>query len=571
MYLDVFTLSALVDEFMDVLVGGRVQDSVNIDENSIGLEIYANRRRHYLYLSADHQRPRVHLVPDKLRRGLPRPTQLGLLIRSHVEGGTITHISQPEWERVLHLEIDGPEGEVVLIVEPMERRSNLLLIKDGIVLDCIRRVGASENRFRVSLPAHPYSPPPPQTGKLIPFGLSFESLAGIFDQNIDPKRKTHQMLSSRLLGVSPLLAKEAVFRAAGTVDAMPDDTDLARLHETLLALLEPLRHRNWQPGVVERDGLVTAFSAYPIQSQQGWHEVASMSEALAGYYGAPVGEEAYDAAKAPVREVIRAARAKLETKLASLRRSMTDDSEREYMRQSGELILAYQYALQPGQTELRALYDPDKPELIIALDPKLSALENSQRYFERYNKAKRALDDVPDRIKVTEAELAYLSQLETDLDLASNWPDIEEVQTSLRSGGYLQGGAAGRGGVKSAPLRIATEEGYTIWIGRNSRQNEQVTFDKGSPIDLWLHARGVPGAHVIVKNDGRRIPETVVQAAAALAAYYSANRTEGKVIVDVTSRRHVRKIRGSRPGMVTYQNEETRTVSPRPASDFARG
>src|SRR6187455_1832539 len=130
MYLDAFTLSALVDEFMDVLVGGRVQDSLSVDEYGLGLEVYANHRRSYLYLSADPQTPRVHVVPEKLRRGLVKPSQLGLLFRRYVEGGQITHVSQPEWERIIHIDVAGPEGDVTIIIEPMERRSNLLLVQN---------------------------------------------------------------------------------------------------------------------------------------------------------------------------------------------------------------------------------------------------------------------------------------------------------------------------------------------------------------------------------------------------------------------------------------------------------
>src|SRR5690554_6817673 len=121
MYLDVFTISALVDEFMDRLVGGRIQDSIDVDDTGIGLEIYANHRRQYLYMSADQSIPRIHIVPDKLRRGVTRPTQLGLLFRRFVEGGVITHVSQPSWERVIHLLVEGPEGEIEVIIEPMER------------------------------------------------------------------------------------------------------------------------------------------------------------------------------------------------------------------------------------------------------------------------------------------------------------------------------------------------------------------------------------------------------------------------------------------------------------------
>ena len=208
--------------------------------------------------------------------------------------------------------------------------------------------------------------------------------------------------------------------------------------------------------------------------------------------------------------------------------------------------------------------------VVVTLDPVLSPLENAQRYFEKYNKAKRALDDVPNLIRHAENDLQFLSQLETDLDLASNWPEIDEVQQALQAKGYWRGKTTGRiaGGGKSAPLRVVSHDGFVIWVGRNSRQNELVTFGKGSPQDLWLHAHGVAGAHVIVKVDGRQIPEAILDRAAALAAYYSAKRGEGSAIVDVTPRRYVRKIKGAAAGMVTYRNEETRTVSPSGDTDF---
>ncbi|PJF24842.1 MAG: hypothetical protein CUN53_15795 [Phototrophicales bacterium] len=243
---------------------------------------------------------------------------------------------------------------------------------------------------------------------------------------------------------------------------------------------------------------------------------------------------------------------------------MTDDSQRERLRQSGELILAYQYAIQPGQTELRAQYDPDQPELTIALDSNMTPLENAQRYFERYNKAKRALEDVPGLIAQTEQDLAFLEQLDTDLTLAGSYPEIDEVQAALQAKGLWRGKPLAKASSsKTVPLRVVTAEGFVIWVGRNSRQNEIVTFDKASPDDWWLHARGVPGAHVIIKADGRKVPESVFEQAAGLAAYYSAKRQEAKVEVDVTLRKHVRKLRGASPGMVTYRNEETRSSIPR--------
>lgn len=572
MNLDAFTLSALVDEFMDVLVGGKVQDALAVDDTGIGLEIYNDHKRRYLYLSADHLTPRVHLVEDKLRRGLTKPTQIGLMFRRYVENGRITHVSQPRWERVLNIDVEGPEGEVTIIVEPMERRSNLLLVQKGIILDCIRRVGADENRYRVSLPAQPYVAPPPQSSKREPLSFSADELDELLRAENDPKRKAHQTLTTHLFGVSPLLSKEIVFRAAGDANQKASAGDAQRIHAAIQEVVEPLMSREWQPGIAETDDGVAAFSVYPLQSLAGWHSVESTSAALTAFYGAPVGAEAYSAGKTPIREAIGEARAKFSGKLASLQRSMTDDSEREVLRKSGELILAYQYALAKGQTELKAQYDVDTPEVVITLDPQISALENAQNYFARYNKAKRALEDVPGLIDDTENELAYLAQLDIDLELASNWPEIDEVQQALQTKGYWRGKTVKRmaGSGQSAPMRLV-KDGFIIWVGRNSRQNEIVTFDKGNSMDTWLHARDVPGAHVIIRFDGRKIPETLIEQAAAIAAYYSAKRDEGKVIVDVTQCKYVHKIKGAAPGMVTYRNETTRTVAPRGADILEEG
>lgn len=564
MYLDVFTVSALVDEFLDTLVGGRVQDAIDVDHTGLGLEIYANHVRHYLYMSADQSIPRVHLAGEKLRRGLTRPTQLGLLFRRYVEGGTVTHVSQPPWERVLHLHVDGPEGDVEIIIEPMERRSNILLVQGGVILDCMRRVGPGENRYRLSLPAHEYVPPPPQAGKRDPFTVSLQDMVGFFEQTPDPKLKTFQVLTGHVLGMSPLLAREILFQTEGDINQRANHADPDGLLEALQRVMQPLRQHNWQPGVVESDGVVEAYSVYPITHMDGWHLIDSISEGMAAYYGAPVGEDAYKAAKTPVFEAINEAKAKMSAKLASLERSMTDDAERDVLRQSGELILAYQYAIEKGQTELRAQYDLDKPELVIQLDPKTSPLENAQRYFSRYDKAKRALDDVPQLIQETKNELAYLDQLETDLEMASNWPEIDDVMQALQAGGYWQGKKVKRigGGGQSAPIRIVTPDAYVIWVGRNSRQNEIVTFKKANSDDFWLHAREVPGAHVIIKYDGRTIPERIIEQAASIAAYYSARRSDGKVPVDVTRCKYVKKIKGGGQGMVTYRNEQTHVVEP---------
>ncbi|MDQ7026939.1 MAG: NFACT family protein [Anaerolineae bacterium] len=567
MYLDALTLSALVDEFMDELVGGRVQDVLDVDNTGFGFEIYADRQRHYLYLSADKQVPHVHLVGDKLRRGLYRPTQLGLMLRRYIEGGILTHVSQPEWERILYLDFEHPaEGEARIIIEPMERRSNILLLdSDGIIRDCVHRVGPEDNRYRLSLPNHEYKLPPPLTDRYNPFTITEAQIQAILDASENPdKDKVVRLLPRKILGCSPLLAKEIVYRATGDISLRVSDADSAQLQEIVVDIMKPLKKREWQAGVAVDDEMIDAYAVYPLTHNGEWRRTESISAAMTEYYGAAVGEEAYNQGKKPVQEALNEAKAKYGAKLASLENSLKDQSEMNYLQQSGELILAYQYTIEPHQTELVAQYNVDEPALTIKINPELSPLENAQKYFDRYNRSKRARKNVPKLIAEARHEWDYILQLENDLKMAANWAEIDDVIQALQNRGYLIKNKKVKrlgGGGRTGPLKL-TKDGYVIWVGRNSRQNEQVTFKTANADDFWLHARDVPGAHVVIRNDGRRIPDKLIEEIASIAAYYSSKREDTKVSVDITRCKYVKSIRGAGQGMVTYRNERTITVEP---------
>lgn len=561
--MDTFIISALADELNDALAGGRVQDVIDVDALGIGLEIYANRQRHYLYLSADPLHPRLHLVDTKLRRGLPKPTQLGLLLRTCIEGASVGEITQPPWERLLEIEITSGVATYQLIAELMPRRANVLLVHDGMILDCLNRVGPEQNRYRLSLPNHEYVPPPPIRAQLDPRRLTESDLRRLLASAEKPTTQTRRLLPGRILGISPLLAKEIVFRATGAIDARAVDTDSAALYAAFKAVVEPLSQRRWQPGIGSVDGVPIAFSVFPL-SQMDWQDSASVSASMQQYVGAISGIDAYQEAKKPVQAVIAEARVKLRSKIASLQKGLRDDSELQRLRQAGELILAYQYALSAGQRELRAQYNPDEPEILVTLDPDRSPLENAQNYFRRYEKAKSANEAVPALVNETRLELDFIEQLENDLETASNWLEIDDVIQILQTRGHWQGVPRKRigGGGRQGPRRIVSRDGFVIWLGRNSRQNEQVTFKTANAQDLWLHARDVPGAHLIIRNDGRRISEQLIAEAAAVAAWYSTRRNDANVQVDYTRVKYVKAIRDAGPGMVTYRNENSLFVQP---------
>lgn len=567
MNLDTFTISALADELQETIVGGRVQDVIDVDALGIGLEIYADRRRRYLYLSAHAMHPRLHLFDAKLRRGLQRPTQLGLLLRRYVEGGWILRVTQPAWERLLEIEIGCQDGTFLLVAELMPRRANVLLLREGMILDCLNRVGPKENRYRLSLPNHEYRPPPPIRGQLDPSTVTAADIQSLLASADRALTQTRRLLPGRILGMSPLLAREIVFRAGGDPNARAADADAGQLFAAFHAVVRPLVERRWQPGIGSIDCLPEAFSVFPL-THLDWTASDSISKAIQDCFGAMTGVDAYKEAKKPVQAAIDETRARLRVKIESLRRGLPDDAELQRLKQAGELILAYQYDLSAGQGELRALYDPEGPELLVSLDPERTPLENAQAYFRRYEKAKSAAAALPALIAEAKLERDFVEQLESDLAAAANWPEIDDVIQILDERGHWQGARRKRigGGGRQGPLRVVSRDGYVVWVGRNSRQNEKVSFKLAKAQDIWLHARDVPGAHVVIRNDGRRISQALIAEAAAIAAWYSKRQNDSNVQVDYTRVKYVRAIKGAGPGMATYRNEKSINVQPRDES-----
>jgi predicted ribosome quality control (RQC) complex YloA/Tae2 family protein len=213
----------------------------------------------------------------------------------------------------------------------------------------------------------------------------------------------------------------------------------------------------------------------------------------------------------------------------------------------------------PGEAQFVLQLSETEPLVHIELDPTQSAAENAQEYFRRYKKAKSAATKVPGRLAQVERELAYLDQLATDLALAEDQPGIAEVETALAEAAYLPKPAK-RSRPARGPLRVVSDEGFLMLVGRNSWQNEEVTFRRSKGHDLWLHAKGVPGAHVVIRTEARDVPEATLQRAAELAARYSAARDERRAAVDYTLRRNVRRMKRGKPGQVVYKGQKTLIV-----------
>ena len=612
---DVLTIAAVADELSATIGNGRIQRIGLIDSRTLGAEVYAAGQRHYLLASADDRFPRLRLASAMPSLDPALVTPFNLLLRKYARGGIILGIDQPPLERIVQISIAKrhaplktgeeavvPGGDhalpndeigddvndaetelsdaddmdikhVTLFVELMGRHSNLILIDDtGLILESAKRVNSAMSRVRTVLPRHPYTPPPPPN-RLDPRTINHTE-AEHFLSALPPEVDLARAFVSSYRGISPVMAREIVFRITGdtstTAGSAGSSAAEALVTETQ-ALLAPLQSTHWNPRVYrehEEDGAgeIAAFAVTPMAHLAASYDevpVDSVSEAAALAESAVHRPSPMRHAQRRQRllDSVATAREKASRRLAALAGEAARAAQVETLRMAGELIYAHLWEIEPGQVELLA----DKQR--VALDPRLSANENAQAYFERYRKAQSAGHQLPALEAESTLEIAYLDQLATLIAQAPGFNELEALAAEWAEASAPEG--APRPRRRAAPKRpkaLIDAAGNGVYIGRSGPQNDLLTFDIAGPDDTWLHARGVGGAHVIVRwrNPAAGDDAVTLEAAAALAAWYSASRESGAVEVDIARRRHVRKIKGARPGMVTYRNERTIRVRPEP-------
>lgn len=573
MHFDALTLACVAHELDGTLVGGRVQQALLVDAESVGLEIYAGRQRRYLLLSASHMASRIHLSSQKLRRGADVHSPLLLLLRKRVRGGILTAVRQPDpAERVLRLAFDHPaHGAATLVIEPMGRNANLLLLgPDDAILAVMHPRGGQTSRPLT--PGRPYAPPPPMD-KLPPLDDGrddyYERLAAI----TQTEGKLWRALIDHVAGVSPTQARELAWRAVGDANAPASAANPLALIQALQSLWTPVRDGGWTPGLAVEAGEVVAFAPYEIHFRGRFEPTPTMSAALERYYAGRSEQatadvsapDAYAALRAAVANQLQQARRRLQRRLDGLAADEPQPGEPERLRQHAEWLLALSSQIEPDQKELTV--DLGEETLRIPLDPTRTPVEQAQRLFKRAAKLERAAVFIPKRRAELEADLAFLDQLAADLSLAENQPEIEAVREELERMGLLarHRRKPGKGSGKQAatPRRFESRAGFEILVGRNARQNEQVTFRMAHAEDLWLHVRDAPGAHVVIRRRGGEPDDATIQAAAQLAAYYSSLRGEKAAPVAITQRRFVKRLPGGHTGQVTLRNERTVVVAAR--------
>ena len=574
MYFDTLTLAAVTEQLRSTIVDGRVQRVVRPTTLTIALEVYNHGRRFHLLLSAHPQFARVHLLSARPSRGVEGESPLLLLLRKYVLGGRITAVEQPALERIVMLSIvKGPslrnqgepepedlpaddEPDVTLrselVIEVMERRSNIMLVgDDNMIRESVRHVTPIMSRRPVQ-PHEPYELPPRQN-KLSPLRATGEGLRTLAADTTETNFA--RALVGGYAGLSPQAARETLFRALGATEAAPTPN---LPFDQIAAALRDLFSAPSQPSLASDEvGQPRAYAPYLIQHLPDVQPQPSISVALETFYAAREQLTSHTQRRDVLDAALGEAHDRLERQRHQLAEQLAQAAALDELRWEGEMIFAFLHTIQPGQTTLVV------EDRTITLNPGMSAVENAQARFKAYDKAKGAIANVPELLQSTAVRLAGLDETRALLALADSFEQIEDIAREAEEQGFIKPTGRKRMRVRrQPPLRVTSSDGIAIYVGRSAGQNEHVTFKIATSDDLWLHTRGLPGAHVVIKSGPGDVPASTLLEAAALAAYYSSARHDAAVEVDVARRRNVRRVSGGPPGLVTVRSDQTVRVAP---------
>ncbi|MDQ0879645.1 NFACT RNA binding domain-containing protein [Peribacillus sp. V2I11] len=550
---------AMTEEIASLLKGGRINKVHQPYKNEVILVVRAGGKNHKLLLSAHPSYSRVQMTEESYENPKEAP-MFCMLLRKHLEGYTIEDIYQYELDRMIIFEVKGRNelGDVSqkqLIIEIMGRHSNIVLVdkERNMILDSIKHVSHAVNSYRAILPGQEYKAPPAQE-KSNPFEATEDDIRKDIDFNAG---KLDRQLVAHFSGVSPLVAKEAVYRAG-----LANSTTLP---SAFLRIIQEISEQNYA-ATIKQDGNKEVFYMLSLGHLSGNQRTfSSLSEMLDRYY---FGKAERDRVKQKSQDVERFITNEIEKnskKIGKLERTLKDTERGEQYQLFGELLTANLYQMKKGMKEIEVVnyYDEEQSMVTIPLDPLKNPSDNAQKYFSRYQKSKNAVGVVQEQIEKTKLELAYFEALHQQLQSASP-RDIEEIREELQEEGYIRQKKK-KGMKKPANAKPQLEtyyatDGDLIFVGKNNKQNEYLTNKFARRDEIWLHTKDIPGSHVVIRNEAPS--EKTIKEAAVLAAFFSKAKQSSSVPVDFTQVRHVKKPNGSKPGFVIYDQQQTVYITP---------
>ncbi len=572
MPLDGLTLSLLTKEIKNKIIGTRIDKIYQPSKNEIIFSLRSREGSYKLFISASSNIPRINLT-ETAPENPAVPPMFCMFLRKHLTGCAITDINQLGFDRIIFIDLKGTNeiGDCVkfrIAVEIMAKHSNLIIInEDGIIVEAIKKSDCINDTLRQIQPGFKYQLPPLQN-KLNLLSEEAETIVTKITE------KTNKMLSSAILdtveGASPLISREIASLSCGTDIAVSEINSVQKnkLFDIISNFKEKIQNGG-TPTLLTKDSGKPFDISFTDITQYGFavnsQNAESYSALIDNFYSEKNRIERTGQLTKDLQKTISNLISRANRKLEIRKDEFIECKDKEKFRIFAELILANQYSLSKGSLyyDLENYYDECKIVRIKA-DPALSPSANAQKYFKEYNKLKTAEKLLEGLIEESETEIKYLESVYDAVKRADGFTEISEIKNELYDEGFLKRTKAikGKRPKPLPPLTYISDDGYTILVGRNNIQNEQLSFKTAAKDDSWFHTQSFPGSHVIVIGNGDILPELTCRQAAAIAAYNSSARESSQVAVDYTEAKELKKPKNGKTGMVIYHTYNTMWVKP---------
>lgn len=568
-------VNSIVHELGGKLINGKIDKIYQTEKDELLITVRSYKDTYRLLLSASSTYPRVHLTEEN-KSNPAVPPSFCMLLRKHLLGGRIVAVRQPEFERIIEIDIDsfdemGYSTHKTLITEIMGRHSNIIFIdkETNRIIDSIKRISFEISSVREILPGGFYEYPP-SGDKTNPLSATADSFFGGIS-SLTGSIKAEKYIMNSYNGISPVIAREICLNAG-----LDSDTDLKQCDAEVLKSLyaafskfqEAVNRSDFRPNIVYKDGKASDFSCFhlAIYKDNEKQDYGSISQTVERFYHEKDSKDRIKQKSGDIHKIISNRLDRCYKKLEILSGELQEASDSEKYKIYGDLIMSNIYYLQKGEEKARLqnYYSPEGEYIEIPMDSRLTPASNAQRYYKHYNKSKNAVIKINTQIEENKQEIMYLETQLDNLDKCTEELELEEIRNELAEQGYAKTRKAA--GFKrnkvSKPMRFISSAGLEIYVGKNNVQNDYLTLKFAVNQDLWFHTKDIPGSHVVVKTDGKEVDDATLLEAANLAAFYSKGRMSSKVPVDYTRRKNVKKPNGAKPGMVIYENNQTIYITP---------
>lgn len=570
MAFDGLTVHAVVNELNTTLSGCRIVKIAQPEDNEIILTIKGSCGQKRLLISANASLPLVYLLSENK----PSPDiapNFCMVLRKHLSNGRIISISQPDFERIIHIDIEhldemGDLCKKTLVIELMGKHSNIIFIDDkGMIIDSIKHISGAVSSIREVLPGRDYFVPNTMD-KINPLE---EIEKQTFVDTIFNKHTTlTKAIYTAFTGVSPVIANEIVYNAGLDGDCSVDSINsFDSLYDSFNDFICKIKSYKFKPTIFYSGDTPIEFCplALNIYNNSDKKEFESISEMLRHFYAEKNIVNNIRQRSADLRHILNTALERNSKKLDIQLRQLKDTEKKDKFKIYGELIHTYGYSAKQGDKELNCINYYNNEEITIPLDPLLSPMDNAKKYFDKYNKLKRTEEALGELIENTKMDLEHVNSVLNALDIARTLPDLNQIKEEMALTGLIKKNQSNKRkeNSKSKPLHYISSDGFDIYVGKNNLQNDEITFKLGNANDWWFHAKKIPGSHVLLRAKGEvEIPDRAFEEAAAIAAYYSKGSNQTLVEIDYLKRKDVKKPNGAKPGFVVYYTNYSLSIAP---------